>query len=315
MENQNSPEYLEKIKIQVIENLKKTTFAPSVQMQEVPRDSLMGDLDEEDDRLDDADEDENMDTRHTQRRSDKHIERADELYDSDDEAADRDMGIHSNGTHKERNQTTHKPISRDDEMDVDSSVPTPDAQPEVENATPIVTETNAQVNDEVMQNKQLDVVPAIAEAGPSNAPSRADSIKAPEDTEDVEMNDVEDIQPVTEAQATANPPPIPTPAVPAAATNNFATPPSSPPQPASTEPPTTIEPVSNAETTIAPTLPSEAAIQATTTSPKQLSAEPTIASATSENARDAAREAGEAERVDENVTAEATTEIELASQK
>ena len=37
MENANSKDYLEKIKIQVIENLKKTAHAPSVQMQEIGR--------------------------------------------------------------------------------------------------------------------------------------------------------------------------------------------------------------------------------------------------------------------------------------
>lgn len=31
MDNANSPEYLEKIKNQVIENLRRTSFAPSVQ--------------------------------------------------------------------------------------------------------------------------------------------------------------------------------------------------------------------------------------------------------------------------------------------
>ena len=57
MDNANSREYLEKIRIQVIENLKRTTFAPSVQMQDVPRDSLaMNDEDEA--AMDDLDEDE-----------------------------------------------------------------------------------------------------------------------------------------------------------------------------------------------------------------------------------------------------------------
>ena len=47
MDNANSREYLEKIRQQVIDNLKKTTFAPSVQMTDVPRDSLaMNDEDE-----------------------------------------------------------------------------------------------------------------------------------------------------------------------------------------------------------------------------------------------------------------------------
>lgn len=98
MDNANSPEYLEKIKTQVLENLKRTTqHAPSVQMHDVPRTSLgmhasgpdgEGEtFDEEEDRLDDEDEDDNQnkDKRYTQRTWDRKVERDDELEDSDDE--------------------------------------------------------------------------------------------------------------------------------------------------------------------------------------------------------------------------------------
>ncbi|SAM05649.1 hypothetical protein [Absidia glauca] len=47
MENMNTPDYLEKIKTQVFENLSRTLFAPSVQMQEVPRDHDMSDNEDE----------------------------------------------------------------------------------------------------------------------------------------------------------------------------------------------------------------------------------------------------------------------------
>lgn len=92
MENANSPEYLEKIKGQVIENLKRTAFAPSVAMTDVPRESLAMEEDEEA-ALDDQDEDDNKDARFTQRRSDKHISRDDELSESEDEELDERNGI------------------------------------------------------------------------------------------------------------------------------------------------------------------------------------------------------------------------------
>ena len=60
MTNLNSVEYLEKIKIKIFENLKDTTFAPSVS----PLDEVIGSLamdDEDEDRLADIDEDEGMD--------------------------------------------------------------------------------------------------------------------------------------------------------------------------------------------------------------------------------------------------------------
>ncbi|KAI9653693.1 MAG: histone deacetylase [Alyxoria varia] len=92
MDNANSPEYLNKIKNTVIENLSRTKFAPSAQMQDVPRD--MEGMDEEAEaELDDLDEDENKDVRNTSRRWDKFIERDGELSDSEDEDENRRNGV------------------------------------------------------------------------------------------------------------------------------------------------------------------------------------------------------------------------------
>jgi histone deacetylase 1/2 len=65
MENQNSYEYLEKHKIQLLENLSKIKGAPSVQMHEVPPDSYY--LSDEED----LDQDMNADSRSTSYRRDK----------------------------------------------------------------------------------------------------------------------------------------------------------------------------------------------------------------------------------------------------
>lgn len=92
MDNANTPEYLDKIKVQVIENLKRTTFAPSVQMTDVPRDPE-GMNDEADAELDDADEDDNQDTRYTKRRWDKYVEKDGELSDSEDEEENEANGV------------------------------------------------------------------------------------------------------------------------------------------------------------------------------------------------------------------------------
>ena len=103
MENANNVDYLEKIKKQVIENLKRTTFAPSVQMTDVPRDPDGMD-DEADAILDDRDEDENMDQRHTKRRWDKYVEKEGELSESEDEEENQRNGIRrQNHTQKRRN--------------------------------------------------------------------------------------------------------------------------------------------------------------------------------------------------------------------
>ncbi|KAI8846436.1 histone deacetylase 1 [Chytridium lagenaria] len=80
MENLNSREYLEKIKVKIIENLRNVAHAPSVQMQEVPRDMFSDD---------EEDEDVNKDIRITQSMSDKRRVPIGELSDSEDEGENR----------------------------------------------------------------------------------------------------------------------------------------------------------------------------------------------------------------------------------
>ncbi|CAJ2500364.1 Uu.00g032170.m01.CDS01 [Anthostomella pinea] len=94
MENANSPEYLEKIKNQLIENLRRTIHKPSVQMQDTPRHSLGAMSDEDDAILDDLDEDKNQDIRMTQRQWDQRIEPDNEYEESDNEDMDRANGVH-----------------------------------------------------------------------------------------------------------------------------------------------------------------------------------------------------------------------------
>lgn len=92
MDNANSEDYLQKIKSQVIENLKRTTFAPSVQMTDVPRDPEGMD-DEADAILDDLDEDDNPDQRNSKRRWDKYVEKDGELSESEDEDENSMNGV------------------------------------------------------------------------------------------------------------------------------------------------------------------------------------------------------------------------------
>ena len=93
MDNANSTDYLEKIKIQVIENLRRTAHAPSVQITDVPRDPEGMD-DEADAALDDEDEDTNKDQRRTQRQWDKYTDKGDEFSESENEEQNRANGVH-----------------------------------------------------------------------------------------------------------------------------------------------------------------------------------------------------------------------------
>ncbi|KAI8379711.1 uncharacterized protein BYT42DRAFT_569724 [Radiomyces spectabilis] len=74
MENMNTPDYLEKMKMQVYENLSRTLFAPSVQMQEVPGDHIVSDDEDENDPND----------RYPQSFWDRRIVPDNEYYDSDE---------------------------------------------------------------------------------------------------------------------------------------------------------------------------------------------------------------------------------------
>ncbi|KAL7271638.1 histone deacetylase [Rhizina undulata] len=109
MENLNSREYLEKIKVQVLANLERTRHAPSVQMTDVPR-GLAERQEEQDAMLDDMEEDgEGMDKRHTQRRWDRSIEKEGELMsDSEDEEMEGSLGIKRNGRKRRRDERSFK---------------------------------------------------------------------------------------------------------------------------------------------------------------------------------------------------------------
>ncbi|KAL4962265.1 histone deacetylase RPD3 [Aspergillus stella-maris] len=110
MDNANTREYLDKIRTQVVENLKRTAFAPSVQMTDVPRESLVDGMDDEAEAiLDDLDEDENKDKRFTKRQFDQYIEKPGELSDSEDEDENAANGVSRKPVHlKRRNQANYR---------------------------------------------------------------------------------------------------------------------------------------------------------------------------------------------------------------
>jgi histone deacetylase 1/2 len=141
MDNANSPEYLERIKQTVLENLRRTQAVPSVQMQDVPRGDVGMDetLDEEEARLDDedADDEANKDRRYTQRLWDAKTEREGELSESEDEEMAEANGVKKQpGRRKRRGimdyQNPHAPADEsgtNTPMDDDSRSLNGDAQP------------------------------------------------------------------------------------------------------------------------------------------------------------------------------------------
>ncbi|KAI1827825.1 hypothetical protein F4861DRAFT_491360 [Xylaria intraflava] len=163
MENANSPEYLEKIKNQLIENLRRTAHVPSVQMQDVPRHSLGAMSDEEEAELDDLDEDENKDVRMTQRQWEQRIERDDEYEASDNEDLEKENGVHRN-----RNSRRTFQDYRNSDVEGDSGVATP-ANGNVDNII------DSKESDEVvMKDAEDDMHEATIEVDEAAADSKAD---------------------------------------------------------------------------------------------------------------------------------------------
>ncbi|PNP80087.1 hypothetical protein FNYG_06797 [Fusarium nygamai] len=116
MENSNSREYLEKITASVIDNLRQTGPAPSVQLQDVPRKPFGGMTDEEEAELDDLDEDENKDVRMTEHRWDKHVE-----HDNEFEASDDDEMAQAHGATRQNGNKRTFTDYRKGEMEVDNA--------------------------------------------------------------------------------------------------------------------------------------------------------------------------------------------------
>jgi len=222
MDNANSPEYLEKIKNQVFENVRRTG-APSVQMTEVPRTPLYPvdntndpdnegdaeDLDEREARLDDEDDDQNPDTRYTERKWDARIEHEGELDDSDDEEMDSQNGVKRQPGKKRPGIMDHKNPYADpglgdaasgtqtpadsitgDEMTLDDRPPPPTSH-----ADPAVNAANEAVAREIMDEKTPDTLrPETNIEATSNASVRPEASVPPtvRSVEDVEMDNVSD---------------------------------------------------------------------------------------------------------------------------
>lgn len=180
MENANSKDYLEKIKTQVIENLKKTAHAPSVQLTEVPRTTLTGTTEEDEDILDDEDEDMNKDSRNTKRNWDKQVTRDDEFDESDDEE-----GAKANGIVAAKQGPKRRNIDAGADVEMENASPAPvassskDVEPELVPATETApnTEPSAPVPSSTEDIAMTDSVPE-KEVTPAEVPKEPESSKA-----------------------------------------------------------------------------------------------------------------------------------------
>ncbi|XP_005100475.1 probable histone deacetylase 1-B isoform X2 [Aplysia californica] len=138
MANQNTPEYMDKIKTRLFDNLRMLPHAPGVQMQAIPEDALHDESDE-DDKV-------NPDQRISIRQSDKRIACEEEFSDSEDEDGG---GRKDKRDHKKKRQKTEADDKKDGEKDKKE-------EKEVKKEAPEVKE-----EAKTSQEKELPVSPQV----------------------------------------------------------------------------------------------------------------------------------------------------------
>ncbi|KAL6236612.1 hypothetical protein BDW75DRAFT_206491 [Aspergillus navahoensis] len=178
MDNANTREYLDKIRTQVVENLKRTAFAPSVQMTDVPRESLVDGMDDEAEAaLDDLDEDENKDKRFTKRRFDQYVEKPGELSDSEDEDENAANGVTRKSAHlKRRNQANYRLDIADSGVESGMATPqdassVPDEDMDIGADTKMTEAPGPEAGSEAQGTSSAAEPPSRAENGSVDEPS------------------------------------------------------------------------------------------------------------------------------------------------
>jgi histone deacetylase 1/2 len=237
MDNANSKEYLDKILTQVLENMRRTVHAPSVQMTDIPRES-MGMNDDEEAALDDLDEDMNPDVRSTERRRDKHVEKNGELSESEDEAMDDGHGpSRVPGRDMRRAQMNYRNImdagAQDSGVETGSGVGTPAPGSSIPDEEMLENEAPTQAHTPEAEK---------ATNGTGAGPSAQSPDEVPTHDGDVTMGDAETADAADAPISTTMTP------APAAQGGQVSTPPKSPdatdsaPAQPPTDPPATAEP-------------------------------------------------------------------------
>ncbi|KAJ5615874.1 hypothetical protein N7537_000988 [Penicillium hordei] len=217
MDNANTREYLDKIRNQVVENLKRTAFAPSVQMTDVPRNPILDGMDDEaDDVMDDLDEDENKDKRFTQRRFDQRTEKAGELSDSEDEDENAANGVRRQpGAMRRRNQVNYRNLEPDSGLDSGMATPQDGSSaadgemdfaldanmgdvPRTEPETPFAAPEPSHADETPMTDADN-----VAMGSEEQEASTASQHQSPPHDEDTTMEDAAVAEPTTSEQAPA----------------------------------------------------------------------------------------------------------------
>lgn len=165
MANQNTPEYMDKIKTRLFENLRMLPHAPGVQMSAIPEDAV-NEESEDEDKV-------NPDQRISIRQTDKRIACEEEYSDSEDEDGDRkDRRDHKKKKQKE-NEDKSKEANKDKKDDKEAKKDGPDVKDE-----PVTDKTDKEaVPTDKKESSSPDSKPDVQMA------AAGDSAAAPKDKE------------------------------------------------------------------------------------------------------------------------------------
>eukprot|EP00057_Strongylocentrotus_purpuratus_P009186 XP_011663660.1 PREDICTED: histone deacetylase 1 isoform X1 [Strongylocentrotus purpuratus] len=171
MTNQNTGEYLDKIKTRLYENMRMIPHAPGVQMQPIPEDAIPDDSDAED-------EAENPDKRISIMAQDKRIQRDDEFSDSEDEGETRlpgEGGRRDHRSHKAKRSKIDDSPGKEADKEAKSSDASKEAKPAAEpqavpmDTTPAPPPKKSEDKPEASKPTEVKAKPAEKEPGEGEA--------------------------------------------------------------------------------------------------------------------------------------------------
>uniref|UniRef100_A0A6G1SI99 histone deacetylase n=1 Tax=Aceria tosichella TaxID=561515 RepID=A0A6G1SI99_9ACAR len=179
MSNTNSPEYLDKIKVRLFENLRLIPHAPGVQMQPIPEDAINEPEEEEEEDGTKKDGDERISIR----ASEKRIQNDAEFSDSEDEGDRRDHSSHKPKSKRARVSPDANGAGAENGAPVDE--PIQETQPPHDEAA-----SSEQVPDDQEKNVTDDLATVKAELVESN--QEADEAKKEDAGDEVKMDTSEE---------------------------------------------------------------------------------------------------------------------------
>jgi len=193
MQNQNTQEYLDKIKTRLFENLRMIPHAPGVQMAPIPEDAIREESDDEEDTNKAAD------TRISIRASDKRVVNEGEFSDSEDE---------NEGGEGRRNEKSHKSPRKKVKPGSPVANMVADAlkNDEKETAKPV----NGAKSEEEPKKEETEQAPVVAIVPPTPTTDASDKKEKTDEAMEVEEAAIEKSAP-TEPTKTDEPKTTPAP--------------------------------------------------------------------------------------------------------